>query len=77
MSKSEVDPIDEKPLTMMKFGKLEDHDRSFDIEFWQKQTTEARFDAGWQMVVEYLISQGREDELEFQRSVAAFHRTRS
>ena len=31
-------------------GRLEDHDRSFDLSFWQAQTQEARFSAAWELI---------------------------
>ena len=32
-------------------GKIEELDRSFDMEFWQAQTPQARFLAAWELVV--------------------------
>ena len=32
-------------------GRIEDHDRSFDLEFWREQAPQARFEAAWQLVV--------------------------
>ena len=32
-------------------GRIEDLDRSFDLEFWREQTPQARFDAAWELVV--------------------------
>ena len=32
-------------------GKLEDLDRSFDLQFWQTQTPQARFSAAWELIV--------------------------
>jgi len=31
------------------YGKLDDLDRSFDIEFWQAEPPRARFDATWDL----------------------------
>jgi hypothetical protein len=30
---------------------LTELDRSFDLEFWQDQSAQARFDAAWEMIV--------------------------
>ena len=35
---------------MERKGKLEDLDRSFDIEFWQRQGSAAIFAAAWELV---------------------------
>ena len=32
-------------------GRIEDLDRSFDLEFWQAQPAQARFDATWELVL--------------------------
>jgi hypothetical protein len=38
---------------MMRFGRIEDMDRSFDIEFWQRQGDAAIFRAAWELVEAY------------------------
>lgn len=61
--------------SMIKYGKLEDMDDSFDLEFWQSQPATAIFDAAWEMVVfAHKLKGGKEDELRFQRSVASLQR---
>jgi hypothetical protein len=34
-----------------KRGRIEDLDRSFDLEFWQALPPQARFDAAWELIV--------------------------
>ena len=38
------------PLVMEKLTSLETLDRSFDLEFWQRQNATARFSAAWELV---------------------------
>jgi hypothetical protein len=48
MSKQKSASSDEKEVqrvVMERLVKLGEHDRSFDIEFWQTQASQARFDA--------------------------------
>ena len=57
------------------YGKLEDLDRSFDVEFWQAQTPKARFDATWDMIVHYAKVKGIDvRQLRLDRSVESFQR---
>lgn len=60
--------------TMMRFGRLEELDRSFDLEFWQSQDPTARFKAVEELVNYYLKRQGRENERRLQRSVGSLQR---
>ena len=56
-------------------GKLEDLDRSFDLQFWQAQPAQARFDALWEMIVHYAKVKGQDvRQLRLQRSVTNFQR---
>ena len=56
-------------------GKLEDLDRSFDLEFWQTQTPQARSDAAWELVVHAAKVKGQDvRQLRLQRSVENFQR---
>ena len=58
------------PPIMERIGKVSESDRSFDVEFWQRQGSNAIFGAAWAMVAEAWRWKGRdESELEFQRSV--------
>jgi hypothetical protein len=62
-------------LVMMRFGRIEDMDRSFDIEYWQRQGDAAIFRAAWELVEAYWRDRGKDpDELRLQRSVEAFQR---
>lgn len=36
---------------MERFVRLEEQDRTFDIQFWQAQSSSARFEAAWQLAV--------------------------
>jgi hypothetical protein len=61
--------------TMMRFGKLDEMDKSFDVEFWQKRTSNERFSAISEMVESYHLRKGGEkDELRLQRTVEYFQR---
>lgn len=63
-------------FTMMRHGKnIRDMDRSFDIEFWQRQGDAAIFRAAWEMVEFYLRSKGV-NESGLQRDIVSFQRTR-
>ena len=63
------------PTVMERIGKIEDLDRSFDIEFWQRQGTTAIFSAAWELIKLYHASLGENvDDLRLQRSVESFQR---
>jgi hypothetical protein len=56
-------------------GKLEELDRSFDLQFWQSQPAQARFDALWEMIVHYAKVKGQDvRQLRLQRTVTNFQR---
>ena len=56
-------------------GKLEELDRSFDLDFWRAQTPKARFDATWDLIVHYAKVKGIDvRQLRLQRSVESFQR---
>lgn len=56
-------------------GKISDLDRSFDVQFWQAQSPQARFDATWEMIVHYAKVKGIDvHQLRLQRSVENFQR---
>ena len=64
-----------RPLTMMRAGKIEEMDRSFDVAFWQAQNDTSRFAAAWDLVVFAQRMKGRDDgQLRLQRSVEALRR---
>ena len=65
----------ESDFVMERFGKLKDMDRSFDIEFWQRQGDSAIFRAAWEMVERYYRDRGLDpNELRLQRTVENFQR---
>lgn len=69
----------QEPVTLSegsyRYGRIEDMDRSFDIEFWQKLGTAAIFKAAWEMAKDYHRKQGMtEDEFRLQRSISVFKR---
>lgn len=63
-------------LVMTKLSTLEDsQDRSFDIEFWQRQDDTARLNAIWELVVLAHELKGRDvSELRLQRTVESLER---
>jgi hypothetical protein len=63
------------PIVMERKGKIEDLDRSFDLEFWRAQTDTARFEAAWELVIIAHKMKGRDvNQLRLQRSVETFQR---
>jgi hypothetical protein len=63
-------------FTMMRHGKnIKEMDRSFDIEFWQRQGDAAIFNAAWELIQFYLRSKGI-NESRLQRDIVHFQRTR-
>ena len=59
-------------------GRIEALDRSFDLEFWQAQPAQARFDATWELVLHAYKVKGLDvRQLRLQRSVEAFGRQQS
>ncbi len=64
-----------KPLTMMKRGRIKDLDRSFDIQFWQQQEPQVRFNAAWELIVHAGRVKGYDvRQLRLQRTVENFQR---
>ncbi len=56
-------------------GRIQDLDRSFDLEFWQAQSPQARFDASWEMILHVCKVKGWDvRQLRLQRSVENFQR---
>ena len=71
-------PESKSRLVMARLTRLEDADRSFDIEFWQKLGDEAIFAAAWEMVIFAHEFKGRDaSELTFQRTLKKIQRTSS
>ena len=72
------DPESNPRLVMERLVRVEDADRSFDIEFWQRQGDEAIFAAAWEMVVFAHEFKGRDaGELTFQRTLTKIQRASS
>jgi len=62
-------------FVMERFGRLRDADRSFDVEYWQRQGDAAVFEAAWELAEFYHRAQGMDaDELRLQRSLEYFER---
>jgi hypothetical protein len=64
-----------KPKILERRGKISDLDKTFDLQFWQAQTSQARFDAAWEMIVYAWRMKGNDvRQLRLQRSVETFQR---
>jgi hypothetical protein len=64
-----------KTSFMERRGKIADLDRTFDLQFWQAQTSRARFDAAWEMIVFAWRMKGNDVcQLRLHRSVETFQR---
>jgi hypothetical protein len=62
--------MNRKKLKMSRLIKRDEDDNMFDIEFWQKLGSLARFNATWEMVVNYELNQGKTyAELRLDRSI--------
>ena len=67
--------LDQTAFVMERFGPIKDSDRSFDIEYWQRQGDAAIYRAAWELVELYHRQQGmKPDELRLQRSIENFQR---
>jgi hypothetical protein len=73
---SDTSTRSQSDFVMERFGNLQDADRSFDIEYWQRQGDAAIYRAAWELVEFYHRDQGMgPDELRLQRSIESFQRT--
>lgn len=55
------------------YARFEEDDRSWDIGFWQRQGSEAIFEAVWGMILDHrLLTQGDATEPRLQRTVEHF-----
>lgn len=64
-------------IRMAKLVRLDEADRSFDLEFWAKMGAEKRFKAAWDMVLEVNAIKGKKaDESRLQRNVQNIKRER-
>ena len=62
---------------MTRYGRdIAEMDRSFDIEYWQRQGDAAIFNAAWELV-EFYLRQNNIDDTRLQRTVEHFQRERS
>jgi hypothetical protein len=61
-------------IVMTRYGRIEDMDRSFDVEFWQAQDATARLNAGWELVEFYHKLKGDKIARRLQRTVASLQR---
>jgi len=56
-------------------GRLEELDRSFDLQFWQNQTSQVRFQAAWELIVHAWRVKGKDvRQLRLHRSVEYFQK---
>jgi hypothetical protein len=59
-----------KPAIQENYGRFAEDDRSWDVEFWQRQGHNAIFDAVWNMILDYrLLTQHDDSEPRLQRTV--------
>ena len=57
------------------FGRIEEMNRSFDIEYWQRQGDAAIYREAWELDEAYWRDRGIDpDELRLQRSIETFQR---
>lgn len=64
-------------LITERMGPMAAAGRSFDVEFWQRQGSNAIFAAAWEMVVEsYRWKKKSESELAFQRTAERLEQQR-
>ena len=74
--KTEPEVATRSDFVMERFGNIRDADRSFDIEYWQRQGDAAIYRAAWELVVLYYTDQGvKPDELRLQKSIEHFERS--
>lgn len=62
-------------FVMEGISRVDEMDRSFDIEYWQRQGSAARFSAAWEMVVfAYERKGGDASELRLERTIEHIER---
>jgi hypothetical protein len=67
--------MDRQRIRMARLIRVENMDRSFDLEFWSRMGSEERFNAAWQMVLEVNAIKGKDiHEPRLQRSVQHIER---
>jgi hypothetical protein len=63
-------------FVMEGISRVDELDRSFDIEYWQRQDSQARLSAAWELVVfAHERKGGTADELRLQRTIEYLERT--
>ncbi len=68
--------IADSDFVMEGLSRIEDLDRSFDIEYWQRQGSAARFEAAWELVVFAHERKGSDgSELRLQRTIEHIERS--
>jgi len=78
MEKRTETDTDRSNFVMERLGRVDEQDRSFDIEFWQRQDSNARFSAAWELVVFAHQRKGQdESELRLQRTIESIERSAS
>jgi hypothetical protein len=78
MENKDISSNRRKRLVMERKGKIEDLDRSFDIEFWQAQDSRERFSAAWELVLlAHKIKGNDVSKLGLQRHIENFQRQSS
>lgn len=64
-------------LVMERMIRLGEDQEDFDLDFWLAQSVEARWQAGWEMVRDWVRWQGKDpDALRLDRTVGRFRRVR-
>jgi hypothetical protein len=60
---------------LIRKGKIQEMDRSFDLKFWQAQPPKSRFDAVWELIVFAAKVKGSDvRQLRLQRTIENFQR---
>ena len=60
---------------MERRGKISDLDRSFDLSFWQSQSSQVRFDATWELILHAWRVKGNDvRQLRLHRFIETFQR---
>lgn len=66
-------PRSRRGTVMERWGKLEEMDRSFDIQYWQSQETSARLAAVWELAVTAYAIKGQDvNALRLARHIESF-----
>ena len=67
--------VKKQDLIVESYGRLDQSDRSFDRQFWQKQGSQAIFDAAFDLIKDYLLlKEHYADEPQLQRTVEHFQK---